>query len=465
MKVMRGNVLLQYSLVTLAVTGAVSVLMGFALARQTTMYEMETHARLYPEIVRMAVISAPGLPDLLSGPPGMPIDPENEQVLRSLLTLGGVYRVKAWSSDLRIIWSDQRDLVGQSFPDDAPCLTCLKTDKVVAEMVEPSAPENIDERTAGLSLEIYTPVHGPDGRHAGVIEVYEANAELFSQISRATRFVWLSVGAGAVVLYGLLFVVFLRSWRHQKRAAEQLFETQEVTIRALARQADLRDEMTGRHLERTARYVRALAERLAQQSEFRGYLTREYIDDLTKSAPLHDIGKVGVKDSILLKPGPLTAEETAEMRRHCEFGAHVLLEAQRDLHEKSFLTLASQLAMSHHEHWDGTGYPRGLKGEDIPLSARIMALADVYDALRTRRSYKPALSHGETTEIIRGLKGTQLDPRIVQAFLDRREEFLTISCELADVPSCQESPVPNPGSAPYGSLNGGTRILLHSQGA
>ena len=230
----------------------------------------------------------------------------------------------------------------------------------------------------------------------------------------------------------MLFVVFWQSWRRQRRAAEKLLDTQDVTIRTLARQADLRDENTGRHLERTARYVGILARRLARYSEFRGYLTPRYIEDLVKSAPLHDIGKVGVKDSILLKPGPLTAEESAEMKRHCEYGRRVLTQAQHDLAEESFLTMAAQLCNSHHEHWDGTGYPLGLSGEQIPLSARIMALADVYDALRTVRSYKPGLCHEETCRIIEGQAGRELDSRIVHAFMEGHEEFRAVSVEMAD---------------------------------
>jgi response regulator RpfG family c-di-GMP phosphodiesterase len=151
---------------------------------------------------------------------------------------------------------------------------------------------------------------------------------------------------------------------------------------------------------------------------------------LYKSAPLHDIGKVGIADSILLKPGRLSAQEFDEMKRHTLLGADTLAEAERlslDKGDRSFLALAREIALSHHEKWDGTGYPRGLKGEDIPLGGRLMALADVYDALVTKRVYKDAMPHEEAVKIILDGRGSHFDPDVVDAFLESGKEFREIS--------------------------------------
>ena len=145
---------------------------------------------------------------------------------------------------------------------------------------------------------------------------------------------------------------------------------------------------------------------------------------------MHDVGKVGVSDAILHKPGKLTPEEFVEMQKHCDYGAKILIEADKKLGFQSLLTMAIQIAQSHHERWDGKGYPRGISGENIPLSARIMALADVYDALRSKRCYKEAYAHAESVKIILDGKATQFDPCVVNAFLSGEKEFEKISLEL-----------------------------------
>ncbi|HUJ75881.1 MAG TPA: HD domain-containing phosphohydrolase, partial [bacterium] len=252
------------------------------------------------------------------------------------------------------------------------------------------------------------------------------------QIARNTLFIWVLVAGAGVLLWGLLFFIFLRAYQRQRRTNLELRETQNVTIFALAYQAELRDKQTGRHLERTAEYVRILAEQLARLPAYRAYLTPGYVEDLVKAAPLHDIGKVGVSDSILLKPGTLLPEEMAEMRKHCDYGARVLRIAEEKLKFQSFLAIAIQLTLYHHEKWDGSGYPHGLRGEAIPLSGRIMALADNYDALRTARPYKKAFPHDECAPLIVSLSGVHFDPALVQAFVAREGDFRAISERLAD---------------------------------
>ena len=183
--------------------------------------------------------------------------------------------------------------------------------------------------------------------------------------------------------------------------------------------------------------MRALAEHLAGHPDFAAQLDRATVELLFKSAPLHVVGKVGVPDSILLKPGKLTAEEFEEMKRHTVYGKETLESAERMLGGSSFLWLSREIACTHHEKWDGSGYPRALAGEDIPLSGRLMALADVYDALISKRVYKPAFSHDKAKGIILEGDGSHFEPRLVQAFLALEGTFKRIAREFADGKECK----------------------------
>lgn len=247
---------------------------------------------------------------------------------------------------------------------------------------------------------------------------------------------WLTGGGGLGTLTTVLSAALIgRNTSLRLRIARErkvLLQTQDVTVFALAYQAELRDQTTGKHLERTAAYVETLARELALRSSYSDYLTKAYVSDLVRAAPLHDIGKVGIPDSILLKPGKLTPMEFAIMQEHCELGAQVLRMADEKLEFQSFLRLSIQLALSHHEKWDKTGYPAGLEEQQIPLSGRIMALTDVYDALRSERSYKSAIPHTRSCEIIAEGRGTHFDPEVVDAFLRERNEFQLVSTQLGD---------------------------------
>nr|WP_320191542.1 two-component system response regulator [uncultured Desulfobacter sp.] len=213
---------------------------------------------------------------------------------------------------------------------------------------------------------------------------------------------------------------------------KELALTQEVTIYSLASLAETRDPETGGHILRTQRYVRALARRLKTVPTFEQILTDEVIDLLYKSAPLHDIGKVGVADSILLKPGKLTDEEFEEMKNHTIYGRDALKIAEEKLGNNSFMQYARRIAYTHHEKWDGSGYPNGLRGEDIPVSGRLMAIADVYDALISKRVYKPPFSHAKAMDIITKESGTHFDPVMVEMLSTIEDEFLQIASSLAD---------------------------------
>ncbi|WP_407276288.1 HD-GYP domain-containing protein [Halothiobacillus sp. DCM-1] len=220
-----------------------------------------------------------------------------------------------------------------------------------------------------------------------------------------------------------------------QRRTNEVCAVQDVTIMSLASLAETRDNATGNHLRRTQHYVRALAEHLVktQHPRFAPHLTAETRTRLFQSAPLHDIGKVGIPDRILLKPGPLTPEEFEIMKTHTVLGRQALERAEELLGiSVPFLEMAKEIAQSHQEKWDGSGYPEGLAGENIPLSARLMAVADVYDALISQRVYKKAFPHAQAVEIIRAERGRHFDPDLVDAFLAIAPQFEQIARQFSD---------------------------------
>ena len=192
-----------------------------------------------------------------------------------------------------------------------------------------------------------------------------------------------------------------------------------LMVQALLSLTEVRDAETGRHSRRTQQYARLLAQRLAAEPDFKTYLTPERIDLLSTLAPLHDIGKVGVPDRVLNKPGALTADELAEMRKHPTLGHDVILkaEAQLGVRDDATLEMAKAIVYTHHERWDGGGYPQGLRGTAIPVAGRVMAVVDVYDAVHARDVYKKSLSHDDTVAFIVSGKGTHFDPAVVDAFV------------------------------------------------
>ena len=209
-----------------------------------------------------------------------------------------------------------------------------------------------------------------------------------------------------------------------KRTLE-LSRFQDITIQSLASLAEMRDNETGEHIIRTQNYVLLLAEWLLEKGKYREVLDSNLIELMYKSAPLHDIGKVAIPDFILFKPEKLTESEFELMKRHVEFGGEAIALAERRAGSNEFFRVTKELILNHHEHWDGSGYPKGLRGEEIPLSGRIMSLADVYDALISRRTYKPPYSHETARAII--VKSTLFDPQIVDAFLQTQDLFKKIA--------------------------------------
>ena len=239
-----------------------------------------------------------------------------------------------------------------------------------------------------------------------------------------------------VITLTLVFTVltsvrFLRADREVRERTRKLALTQDAIIQSLAALTETRHHETGGHIQRTRHYIRVLAGRLQSHPGFRNRLDDETVDLLFRLAPLHDIGKVGVRDRILLKAGLLTPEEYEEMKKHTMYGSETIQLAKRMMGEDAFFQIADDLVLNHHERWDGAGYPRRLTGEEIPLPGRLMAVADAYDAIISPRVYKPALPHEEAVRIMSGKRGTHFDPDVVDAFLEVHDEFREIAARFA----------------------------------
>ena len=255
--------------------------------------------------------------------------------------------------------------------------------------------------------------------------------------------VWLLSTSGVLVsplfptvgVISALAVMTLAKFALERRRADSASDekttAQRLMVQSLLSLTEVRDAKTGSHSRRTQQYTKLLAERLSAYPSFRDYLTPERIDLLSSLAPLHDIGKVGVPDRILNKPGALTVDELAEMRKHPAHGRDVILKAERDVgvRDHAILTMAKDIVYTHHEWWDGTGYPQGLRGAEIPVAGRLIALVDVYDAATTRDTYRQPLSHDKAVDLIVASKGKHFDPAVVDAFIEVADVFKNMSHE------------------------------------
>jgi len=214
------------------------------------------------------------------------------------------------------------------------------------------------------------------------------------------------------------------------QSLEDVKEARSGIVLGLAKLSEYRDKDTGRHLERMREYSKIIAREMSGMPQFKDYVTPKYIEDIYQSSILHDIGKVGIPDAILLKNGRLTDEEYEQIKIHTLIGGRTLSDITRQFKDQTFLTIAKEIAYYHHEKWNGKGYPNQLKGEQIPLSARIIALTDVYDALTSKRCYKEKFTHEKAKQIIINEKGELFDPDVVDAFLASEQHFIKIAEEL-----------------------------------
>lgn len=224
------------------------------------------------------------------------------------------------------------------------------------------------------------------------------------------------------------YQIFLEELVREK--VKEVADSQMATIFALSKLAESRDADTGNHLERIRIYCRILAEKLSLQSPYKIFIDAEFIRNISNASPLHDIGKIAILDKILLKPGKLTAKEFETMKTHTIIGAKTLDDIKNLYPGNSFVNMGISIARNHHERWDGAGYPDRLAGNDIPLAARILAVIDVYDALRSKRCYKESISHSQCFEFILKGRGSQFDPELVDAFGAVEEDFDRIGCNM-----------------------------------
>jgi adenylate cyclase len=237
----------------------------------------------------------------------------------------------------------------------------------------------------------------------------------------------------AIILFGgLAYARFVIARRASFLWFERLAGSQQLTMEAFVNMVETRDPETGQLIQRTQHYAKALALELKKNGLFSKTLTDDYIKVLFLSAPLHDIGKVGIPDNILLKPGKLTDEEFEIMKTHAIYGQNVIQRLSNKIKGDNYLGLGAEIAGTHHERWDGSGYPRGLFQEAIPLSGRIMAISDVYDALISKRCYKPPFPHAKSMSIINAGKGSHFDPVIVDAFFAIEDEIKEIAARFKD---------------------------------
>lgn len=217
-----------------------------------------------------------------------------------------------------------------------------------------------------------------------------------------------------------------------RERTRELSRTKDALVLAMGAMAQMRDQETGNHTLRTEKFVQLLVEGLAATARYREILDQRTVYHIHRAAPLHDIGKVGVPDRILQKKGPLDADEYREMQQHPRFGRELIEGVENHLGATPFTRTAKEIIYCHHEWWDGSGYPQGLKGEQIPLAARLMAVADVYDALASRRHYKEPMAHPAVVDAISAASGTHFDPQVIEVFLERQQRFEQIMVEFRD---------------------------------
>jgi putative two-component system response regulator len=347
-------------------------------------------------------------------------DPQNLRLLAAVLQRGGLEPRPVTSGRLAI----------EAAVEDPPDLVLLDVRMPEMSGVDVCRWFKQDERLRSIPVIFISGLQGTDdkveGFRAGGVDYVSKPFQEDEVLARIKTHLRLRRLQGELVSHNLQL---------ERRISEQvraLTTSQLATIFALAKLAEARDDDTGQHIERVQTFSRVLAEQMREIRLQVAQLSIAFIENLYQTASLHDIGKVGTPDAILLKPGKLTNNEFAEMKKHCALGANTLATVLKRHPDNQFLRMGVEVARSHHEKWDGSGYPDGLKGSAIPIAARIVALADVYDALTSKRCYRPAFSHQDTCRMILEGSGTQFDPDVVTAFRAMEGRFRRIRDEMQD---------------------------------
>jgi adenylate cyclase len=445
--------------------------------------------RVHPSLALAAVLKARGLsgvtleetpdgPQLRAGPVAMPVDTRGQALLRTARSVSDYSAVSAVdvlngqvppeTFSGRIVFVGSSAIGLNDFHHTAvdPRFPGLRLQAATAENLLHGSfvrqPAWAPRAAAGLAIAVALSMAAlfAFGRDSPLLLLGGLAISLLPVAVSALLFVQAGafVSAAAPTLAAALLLVggFAARFGIERRRARnwlrQLENVREVTMESMASVAETRDPETGAHIKRTQHYVRAIAQELRRTGHHRKTLTPDFIELLFLSAPLHDIGKVGVPDHILLKPGKLTPDEMTQMKRHADYGRQILLSTARRIDGENFLTIAAQIAGSHHEKWDGSGYPLGLAHEEIPLAARIMAVADVYDALISRRCYKPAFTHEHAMELMREMRGTSFDPGVLDAFFAIEDRIVIIAARFRDEDEHKTIFVPEPTRAPLPPL-------------
>ncbi len=403
------HLLFRYSVLMFGAVALVSIGMAWGLSRLVRNHLVQMHGSVYGDIVK-TVLASRSLED------GRRLTNEDIHKLEVIAGLPHMLGVAVWNRAGKEIYKSGAP------PDYRMGDSAMKRALSGAPAYAMAAPKGANSE----DYSFFVPIPGGEGRVSGIFAAKEADSQFQDDLSRADISIFIVVGVAGLLLYVALFGLYYDAYRRQNLTASRLSQTHDSVIFAMSSLSNLRDQETGGHLERTAEYVRILASRLRRHPVFSEYIDDEYVDTLSKVAPLHDIGKVGISDSILKKPGKLEREEFEEMKRHSALGADLLHIARIKLPFSSSLELAEEITRHHHERWDGSGYPDGLSGEAIPLSARIMAIADVYDALRSERRYKPGSSHDEAMAAIERGSASHFDPRIVGVLRDIHPLFSAV---------------------------------------
>ena len=402
------NLARTYSITSLTVIGILAVVLNFQLARSIQQNMVYTAREEMAHYVGSMLAGRFGPADLETPKTDPGEYDRMAKALSPLTRLDDLALVKLYNLDRRIVWSDRRELIGASFEGNPELEKAFKG-AVEVQIITPIKAENQFKKEFRYLLSTYIPVTGDKGDLVGVIEVYRSVDELFQRIRRAQLTAAATTFAGAIFLYLTSYRLFRKTSNTIQTQTKDLEESHRAldesyldTIRALASAIDAKDEYTRGHSTRVA----LIAMQIGMFMGFRG----DRLNELEKAALLHDIGKIAVGDHVLKKPSKLTPEEFDEMRRHPGAGARILSEV-RSL--KSIVPFVKY----HHERIDGMGYPEGLAGASIPLEARIIAVADAYDAMRSTRSYRPARSSSFALEELKANAGSQFCPEVVQAFL------------------------------------------------
>lgn len=405
-----SSLLARFSFIGVTITLAMAAALGYVMQAQLTRDAIADTAAL--AAAQVVAGASPHLrPEDLIGPVSeRRITELDRLVMSDIADYGSVVRVKIWNRQGVVVYSNERELVGKNLGIDEDLRAAL-SGRVVSEMSNLSKPENVDtQERFGRLLEAYVPLRlAGSNEIVGAYEIYCRVDQLESRIGRIRRTVAIGVFGSFAALYGALFgLVYGASRRltHQanenEKLANEVVLAYDQTIEGWSNALDLRDEETEGHSRR-------VTDRTVTIAVAMGFTPDELVD-VRRGALLHDIGKMGVPDAILHKPGPLDEDEWELMREHPGY-------AKRMLERIGYLGRALDIPYCHHERWDGSGYPQGLSGEEIPLSARIFAVVDVWDALSTDRPYRSAWSANQVREKLLAESGKHFDPQAVEEFL------------------------------------------------